>query len=301
MRTKQAAEIILSAMVLLLFLAGPTPVKAQDEDESKAIKAEVFIKERPPSVKRNRAGGRYRPGTRSTNEISNTPPPGTNFVQVGVTFWRFRPSTSADKTKELVEEDNSGPTEWTLERIEEGTPLAPGQRVRFSIESLTRSGFLYVIDREQYSDGTLGDPVLLFPTQKTRDSNYVKAGRLVYIPSATGKFRIKPTAGAKVHVGELVTVLVSSQALVDANQLSAKAIKLPREQVESWEKRWGVKAAKFELDGGAGQTMTEKEQTAGANSAAELTQDDPVPQTVYRIAVKPENPVILSVPLKFRQ
>src|SRR6266576_1665437 len=219
---------------------------------------------------------------------NSVPAPGTGFVQVGVTLWRFRPSTTGDKTKELVEEEETGPTEWTLERIEEGTLLLPGQRVRLSIESLTRSGFLYVIDREQYGDGTLGDPMLIFPTQKTRDANYVKAGKLIYIPSATGKFKIKPSEGPKVHVGEVLTILVSSEQLIDPNQLGAKAIKLQRPQVESWEKRWGASVTRFDLDGGAGQAMTAKEQAAASNNAPELTQDDPVPQTVYRSRSNPK-------------
>jgi hypothetical protein len=47
--------------------------------------------------------------------------------------------------------------------------------------------------------------------------------------------------------------------------------------------------------------MTEKEQAAGANAATELTQDDPVPQTVYRLAIKPQNPILFSLPMKFRR
>ena len=211
-----------------------------------------------------------------------------------------RPS-QAVPTAELVEDDESGTTEWTLERIEEGTPLSTGQKVRFSVESLTRSGYLYVIDREQYADGTLSDPILIFPTQKTTDANFVKSGRLTYIPSATGKFRIKPTDTGKRHVGELVTIMVAPQKLIDPNQLSTKAIKLPRQQVEYWEKQWGTKTTRFELDGGAGQAMTVKEQAAGASSSPELTQEDPVPQTVYRMAIKPTDSIILSVSLKFRR
>ena len=296
------AKIVRKTFVLLIAVVGcfglPAFARAQDEDESKAIKAEVFIKNRRATTKRT--AGRYKPAAKATAATADTPPPGTNFEQVGITFWRFRPSTAADKTKELVEEED-GATEWTLERIEEGTLLLPGQRVRLSVESLTRSGYLYIINREQYADGTLGDPVLIFPTLKTRDDNYAKAGRLIYIPSATGKFRIKPSEGAKVHVGELVTILVSDQPLIARDPLSTKAIKLPRQQVEGWEKKWGAKATKFELDGGAGQTMTEKEQSAGANNSSDLTQEDPVPQTVYRLAVKPADAVILSVALKFRR
>jgi hypothetical protein len=301
MLTKRVSKITLAAIVLLLSLAGPYAVRAQDEDDSKAIKAEQFIKDRPAAPKRNPSTAKYKAGAKSSNAADAAPPPGTTFVQLGVTFWRFRRSTAGDKTKELVEEEEGGQSEWTLERIEEGTPLLPGQRVRLSIESLSRAGYLYVIDREQYADGSLGDPVLIFPTQKSRDTNQVKAGRLIYIPSATGKFRIKPSEGPKVHVGEVVTILVSAQPLIDPDKLGAKAIKLPREQVESWEKQWGVKATRFEMAGGAGQTMTEKEQAAGANSSPELTQNDPAPQTVYRVAIKASDPLVVSVPLRFRK
>jgi hypothetical protein len=301
MLTRRAEKIVLSALVLLLCLAGPYTAKAQDEVDSKAIKAEQFIKERPAAPRKNPSTARYKSGAKSSNAPDAAPPPGTAFAQLGVTFWRFRRSTAGDKTKELVEEEEGGPTEWTLERIEEGTPLLPGQRVRLSIESLSRAGYLYVIDREQYADGSLGDPVLIFPTQKSRDTSQVKAGRLIYIPSATGKFRIKPSEGPKVHIGEVVTILVSSEPLIDPEQLGAKALKLPREQVESWEKQWGAKVTKFEMAGGAGQTMTEREQAAGANGSQQLTQDDPAPQTVYRVAIKPNDPVIVSVPLKFRK
>jgi hypothetical protein len=46
--------------------------------------------------------------------------------------------------------------------------------------------------------------------------------------------------------------------------------------------------------------MTEKEQAA-RNNAQELTQDDPAPQTVYRMAIKTNDSIVLSVPLRFRR
>jgi hypothetical protein len=289
-------------LIVMFLCLVPCMAKAQDDADSKAIKAEVFIKDRPTTGSAKRSTVRYRPASKPSRTTNvETPPPGTAFAQLGVTFWRFRPSKAADRTKELVEEEETGPTEWTLERIEEGTLLSVGQKVRLSVESLSRTGYLYAIDREQYADGSLGDPVLIFPTEKTRDSNYVKAGRLTYIPSATGKFRIKPSDGAKVHVGELVTIIVSPQPLIDKNQLGPRAIKLPRQQVESWEKQWGSPATRFEMDGGAGQAMTEKEQAVGANKSQELNQDDPPPQTIYRVAIKPTSPIIITVPLKFRR
>ena len=299
MLTNDAFRKLLVAIFVGLSFGAAHRAVAQDEDTSKAIKAEVFIKERKSTARKT--SFRYRPAVKtSTDAAAAVPPPGMTFQQMGVTFWRFRHSAAGDKTKELVE-DEDGKVEWTLERIEEGTPLAPGQRVRLSIESLSRAGYLYVIDREQYADGSLGEPVLIFPTQKTRDANYVKPGRLIYIPSASGKFRIKPSEGPKAHVGELVTIIVASEPLIDPQQLGPRSIKLPRQQVELWEKQWGVATNRFEMAGGAGAIMTEKEQAAGANAATEFTQDDPVPQTVYRLTIKPENAILFSVPMKFRR
>jgi hypothetical protein len=289
---------------LLVLLAGSFSLAAAQDDQEKGIRAEEFLGTRPamnPPRRKNETA-KYKTTAKlptTTNVV--TPPDGMAFAQVGVTTWRFRKSTTRDKTKELIEVDvEEGPAEYTLERVQDGTALAPGQIVRLSIESLNRDGFLYVIDREQYADGSLSEPLLIFPSKKAAASNRVKAGRVISIPSGKGKgFQIKPKPGDKRQVAELITILVSPTQLVDLSKLGAKPY-LGAQQVAEWEKKWGTTPTKFELDGGLGQAMTEQEQAAGANAAAELTQDDPGPQTVYRVATKPENPVILSVPLKLK-
>jgi|SRR5687767_3225152 len=289
---------------LFLVSAAVQPLIAQEEG-SKGIKAEEFIKERPSKpagTKRPTVATRKPTYKTSQSVASAVPPPGKVFAQVGVTLWRFRPSTSGDKTKELVEEEDgaSEPTQWSLERMEEGTPLAPGQKVRLSIESLSRDGYLYVINREEYADGSLGDARLIYPTKRTPEgANKVKAGKMVYIPGPPRYFRIKPSSSPKGHVAEVLTVLVSSKPLIEPSQLSTTAITLPNEQVEAWEKQWATQPTKFEMEGGAGRVMTEKEQSAGSADAASLSQDDPVPQTIYRLAIKPEDALVIRLPLKF--
>jgi hypothetical protein len=275
-------------------LIVPFAVKSQDDD-SKAIKAEVFIKARPARTTRTNA--RYKPVTKSAD--SSTPPEGMAFAQMGLTMWRFRPTKANDKTKELVEEDDGQQVEWTLERMAEGTTLSPGQRVRLSFESLSRTGFLYVVDREEYADGTFGDPILIFPTQKSIDNYKVEPGRLTYIPSATGRFRIKPSDSAKVHVAESLTIIVSPTQLIDDGQLQPKAIKLQPEQFNQWLKLWKATTTKFEMDGGPGQAMSQAEQLAAKLNSPLLSQGDPVPQTVYQLVVKPENPLLIVLPLRF--
>lgn len=282
----------------LLLVCGGVAI-AQDEVGSKGIKAEVFIGNRP-ATKRSVAA--RKPTYKSSQVVGSAgPPPGKVFAQVGVTIWRFRPSTSADRTKELVEEADAQPTQWSLERIAAGTLLAPGQKVRLGIESLSRDGYLYVVNREQYADGSFGEAQLIFPTKRTPEgANSVKAGKIVYIPGAPRYLRIKPSQSSKGHVAEVLTVLVSSQPLVDAAQLTMSPLVIERAQLETWEKQWGATPTKFEMEGGVGQTMSEQEQIAGLVNS-ELTQNEPVPQTIYRVAIKPEDNLLLTVPLRFTQ
>lgn len=294
------------SVVMVCPLAG-TSATAQDV-QTKGIKAEEFIKERPAKPTGGAGGRRTTPARKPTYKTSQAaaaavvaPPPGKVFAQVGVTLWRFRPSTSGDRTKELVEEEGEPEkTEWSLERMEEGTLLSPGQKVRLSIESLSKDGYLYVINREEYADGTFGDARLIFPTLKTPESaKRVKAGKVVYIPGPPKYFRIKPSSSSKGHVAEVLTVLVSSKPLIDEGRLANTAITLPKDEVEAWEKQWSTQATKFEMEGGVGRAMTEKEQSAATGDAASLSQDDPVPQTIYRVAIKPEDALVIRLPLKF--
>lgn len=280
--------------VTLLNVILPSAVRSQDDD-SKAIKAEVFLKERPINSSPSKA--RYRPAVKSTQPPALTPPSGMVLAEIGLTIWRYREAVGTDKTKELVEEDEG--QEWILERISEGTLLSPGQKIRLSIESLSRTGYLYVISREEYADGSVGAPRLLFPTQKSVDRIKVEPGRLTYIPSATGRFRIKPSESVKPHVGELLTIIVSQKPLIDASQLKPQAISLQPEQMNQWLNQWKTKIAKFEMVGGAGKTMTAAEQTAAKSDSPLMSQGDPVPQTIYQLIVKPEDPLLIVLPLRF--
>ncbi|MEP6637010.1 MAG: hypothetical protein ABJB97_09810 [Acidobacteriota bacterium] len=299
LRTLIEPVIVLS---LLLCFGTFAPALAQDEVGSKGIKAEEFISNRPakPAVRKTNP---IRKPTYKTAQAAPpvAPPPGKEFAQVGLTLWRFRPTTATDKTKELVEEDGDAPpSQWSLERIEEGTMLSPGQRVRLSVESLSRNGYLYVINREEYADGSLGDARLIFPTGRTPEGgNRVKAGKMIYIPGPPRYFRIKPSLSTKGHVAEVLTVIVSAEPLIDASKLTTTAITLTPQQVEAWEKQWSTVPTKFEMEGGAGQTMTEKEQAAVSTTAEVLTQDDPLPQTIYRLAVKPNDVLLVRLPLRF--
>jgi hypothetical protein len=219
---------------------------------------------------------------------------------VGVTLWRLRPSKAADTGERILVQEGSESADWIPERVEADTRLTAGTRVRLSVEA-ARAGYLYVIDREQYADGSFGEPYLIFPTTRTNGgNNEVKAGRIIEIPTQDDRppfFTLKPSRSDQVS--EVISVLVSPTPL-DGLQIGAAAQKLPVQQVASWEKSWGGTVGRLEMQNGAGKTWTRQEKEAGANATRSLTQDEPAPQTLYyKPEAKSGQPVMVNVALRY--
>ena len=221
--------------------------------------------------------------------------------EIGVTVWRLRPSQSSDVGARVVVLDGLRQTEMTPERIEADTPLNIGDRVRLAIES-PRPGFLYIIDREQYADGSFGEPMLIFPTLHTRGGdNRVAPGRLIDIPAQEDQysyFTAQPTGNRRDQIAEVLTVILVTQPL--PVQIGVQPLKMTSTQVAGWEKIWGGTAERLELVDGAGRTWTNEEKAAGAAQGRQLTQTGPPPQTVYRVARKAGGPLLVTVPLNYR-
>jgi hypothetical protein len=224
---------------------------------------------------------------------------GSLLEQVGITIWRLRASTSSDDGPKIVVQEGGGTMWLTPERTQTGTLFTIGERVRLSIES-PRTGYLYVIDREQYADGTLGEPSVIFPTLLARGGdNRVSAGMLVEIPDQKDRMPyFNLTRHREDQIGELLTVLVTPQPIAEI-KIGMKQSKLSPEQVLNWESMWEAQAELFEMEGGAGASWTKEEQQAGGVSGRSLTQEEPTPQTIYRVRVKPGNPLLVNVPLRY--
>jgi len=175
-----------------------------------------------------------------------------------------------------------------------------GDRVRLSVES-PRPGFLYIIDREQYADGSFGEPMLIFPTLRTRGGdNRVEPGRLIDIPAQEDQysyFTAQPAGGRRDQTAEVLTIILVPQPL--PLQIAAQPLKMADTQINGWEKLWGGTAERLELVGGAGRIWTMEEKAAGAALGRQLTQAGPPPQTVYRVARKAGGPLLVTVPLRY--
>ena len=99
-------------------------------------------------------------------------------------------------------------------------------------------------------------------------------------------------------MGEELVLILTPAPLADF-EIGPKAVRLSEAQATAWEQRWGAsKTQVYELSGGAGQPWSRAEQMAAAARTRILSQDDPPPQTVYRVAAKAGEPIVVKVRLR---
>jgi hypothetical protein len=239
---------------------------------------------------------------RKTPSVIATLQPGSPTMDIGVTIWRLRPSEGIDGGARVLVMENAQTSQWTPQRIEADTPLRVGERVRISIES-PRAGYLYVIDREQYADGSFGDAYLIFPTLRTRGGdNQVRPGRLIDIPAQEDNpsyFTLVPSPSRSDQVAEILSIIVTPEPIENL-RFRDRPVKLSKSEVAKWEASGSVEVERFEMVGGAGMPWSKVEMAASAaGSARILTQEEPAPQTVYRIGSKSKNAFMVTVPLRY--
>ena len=279
-------------LVLLILIAVPVLVAQNPDDMTRKLWDTAFTSSSAKKNTRRRAG-RYRLAT--PNVPTNNVAPET---VVGVTLWRLRPARQSDSGERLIVHEDNSDNEWIPERISASTRLVQGDKLRISVEAV-RGGYLYVIDREQYADGSLGEPYLIFPTKRTNaGDNSVGIGRLVEIPAQDDNppfFTMKKSRAD--HVAEVLSVIVSPTKL-EGVEITDKALKLTEAQVASWEKAWGSSVGNLEMST-TGQTWSKEEKDARTRG---LTSSAPAPQLVfYRPSVKPTEPMFVKLKLSYRR
>ena len=214
--------------------------------------------------------------------------------ELGVTFWRLR-APDADETDAptFPVKVNNGTENWTAERVSSTTKFKKGDRVRFTIES-SRTGYLYIVNREFYTDGTSGEAELIFPTLRTRGGdNQVMAGSLVEIPASTDSvpyFTIKPRRAD--YAGEELLAIISP-AKIPGVELDLRAQAITHERVHKWLGDWSAKVDVYDAADGEGIAYTLVEAEASTVKSRALTQEEPLPQTIYRVQIKNDAPLIV--------
>jgi hypothetical protein len=276
--------------------AAPATLKAQDEDTTRRLWDTAFINSgNKKTSPRKTAKRSYRVAT------PNVPTAGVDAdTVVGVTLWRLRRATSTDSGERLIVHEGVDAAEWLPQRISANTRLDQGDRLRISVEA-ARSGYLYVVDREQYADGSLSEPYLIFPTTRTLNgNNQVTVGKITELPARDDRppyFTVKRSRSDQV--AEVLSVLISPSPL-EGIEITDKAQKLSEAQVGKWEKSWGTRVGLLELEAGAGKPWTREEKEAGAGLAQVLKSDAPAPQAIYyQSNTKSNEPILVKVRLRY--
>lgn len=330
---KFSVGLVLTASLLFnawAAFAQQKPKAQPESDNSRGFWPPEFRPAAPAGAKPR--PGTYRPakGTRPATTIVKPgaePPNG-----LGVTLWLLRPAQdftrptpapAANRSNQPKGEPKAEPKadeevarvlvkkkvgntersdEMIPERIEADTPLKVGQLLRLSVE-VPQDGYLYVIDREKYTDGTIGEAFLIFPSNPRSDEHLVKAGRIIELPDSKDyvfEVKLRSEMQNKTLSGEVLSFLVSPRPLDGIPNPDAEGlIRLPDAMVTDWETKWGQNTVlgRAELETGKGRARTRSEQNALTGNSQALTQADPLPQTVFTVAVKRGSPFIVKMPL----
>ena len=212
---------------------------------------------------------------------------------VGITFWRLRESRAGEEQAVRFSEGGRERS-WTPERLGAEIPVVAGEKIRVGIET-ARRGYLYVLDREQYSDGTFSTPMLIFPTARTRGGNNVAAGRLIEVPAWSDNppyFTLR--ISQPNQVAEVLTVLVTPDPVPEL-QNAQEAMRVPLRLLESWERQWGGQVSRLNTSDETGATYTRAEKEAAAVGTRYLTQEDPLPQALYYKEAQTAEPVLVNI------
>lgn len=270
--------IVISVVsIQLVAVSGP------QEEIPRSIVSHDFIKSRPKS--KAKAKGQL-PKNSGIYVLTSSPrrkqagESGSDTLELGLTIWKLQ----LDRTRQL---------ERMARRVEADTKFHEGDLLRLSIES-PRAGYLYVINRDWFTDGSAGETNLIFPVDG--EDNRLKAGKLIDIPAEDEQpFRATPKPN---QAGELLTIIVTSTPL--KLPLSKDPLPITSAQLVDWERRWSAMSDRYEMKDGAGQIRTIEEQQAAARGRTrQLTRDDPGPQTIFRLSPKSNEGLLFNVMLSY--
>jgi hypothetical protein len=282
--------IIISFITLCLGSLNPV---ASQEQGSKGLKPdEAGVRVNPKRKKRSQ-----RTTFRTPNRFTPRPAPaGTVYTQVGITIWLV----DSGKSKGV---EQLG-AEQTQERLDTNATYTDGDTVRLTIVSQT-GGYLYIVDREHYSDGTYGPAILAFPTLKTRrGDNLIQSWEPIQVPAYPSVWRFKPRewkAGEtrKVQTSEVLTIIISPKPLIDRSRISTQQLALDKGEFERWQAQWQTTSQQFDMENSVGQVFKAGAKALEQEGAEAPREEELDAQTSYQVAVKPGAPIMITVPLRF--
>ncbi|MBK7706258.1 MAG: hypothetical protein IPN69_09920 [Acidobacteria bacterium] len=304
---------------LALIFISALSVFAQDGEQTRSITSDDFNQQRPAAKKaapRKRVEykltKRAAAVRRKSSAVRNPRKTVGNsvFADIGVTVWKLRPRIRTDAGFTLPVQIGARVEQWSAERVGADSQFRKGDRVRLAIEP-SSVGYLYVVDSEILSDGTFGDPYLIFPAGT--EPNRVSPGMLVDIPDQKDElpyFNINPQAAN--YRGELLTVIVSPEPITFRTDNKGRITSIDELSELEFDAEVSIFSRTDDTD--KLYTKAEADSSCGAKSrmlirekasvqkpcgetSRQLTRDEPSPQTIYRVKTTTGRPAVAFVRL----
>lgn len=308
----------------LIFVSSATVAVAQDGDNTRSITSDDFAKARPAAssnsgprrssvkynlVRRDKKQIRWK----STKAVVKRPQPKGKMISndIGITIWKMRRALAVDAGVLLPVKVGSSVEMWSSVRVDPLSPFKAGDLIRLAVES-PATGYLYVINSEISSDGSYGDPSLIFPAPANQ-YNSVTAGMLVDIPDQKEPFpyfKLEPKKGN--YAGELVAVVITPVKLNFQVDEKGKILNIGSVidlnlgidvQVFGSTSTTEQLYTQAEADSSCGSKSRElvrvkQEQSPCGTTSRSLTRDEPLPQAIYRVNTYRGRPAVALIELR---
>ncbi len=319
-QTQTSARLIVAALLFVLCgLFVSAAARWQDDDADARILGD----------KRFRAGRQRASQPRTQTKPTAQPAPEAIDAElIGVTFWRLSPATAQGEEGNarllIPTKKGAAPQPYHAARISDDAAFRNGELLWLGIEvPRADDSFVYVLDREQYADGSLGDPYLIFPAPTTpEDANVASAGRVVYVPAPDDPlpyFRLERSEPKDkrdpLHVAERLTIIVSPHRLTFRGEweevdTDIKLLRVTKAEAARCDREWSGQTERMPArrDLTAGLTRAEQDvretrkliPTAkpAAGETRRLLPTDLLPHTIYHVHGKAGQPVLVNVSLR---
>jgi hypothetical protein len=342
----------IAVILLLLFGSGnhllaqkpsPGPLAEQERNEEQRgdlYSGDAFVDTRPAGKSSTSSKSDYhvrRHGGKQTSVAK-----GRVFIKLGITIGRGRPATDVEiehtqtaKVQTCAERDKTENKciKWqdmVVERISDKTSIVDKTPVQMMIEYLAyrdpvrpkpvvdRIGYLYVVNRVEYSNGKTSPPKLIYPTKQTFEGNsIVMPGKPVILPDPQRLWQITRNQTA-VQAFETYVIIVSPKPLRDSNNIELQGnnlgdnwspLELSEALVRNWIRLWGNGVIQLDLNDGLGKLFTIREQSASGDPArtrdtvvmdTDLKKDDPRPQIGFQKATTHGGTILVTIRLPFK-
>jgi hypothetical protein len=278
---------------------------------SRGLQSQVFLGMRPDDKDTSKAGAKGNSNTSGRTgagaSTKNGPSKGNGVLPaqadtfLGLTLWQMVLATPDAPVKSRgfthPQQDKSGTKDWTARRILLNKPVHENDFVVFTFESAPQ-GYLYVLDRDAFSDGSFGDPILIFPTKRIREGRYdVEPGHLVQIPDPTDHPPALQVDPAKPGQTGIQLIVIGTPQKIPELQPGDDQKVIPAALLARWQKQWASNVEVTtdpKLDGVA---ITLAEQAALSDLNRPLGPKDNAPTALFHRRGPAGQPIYITTTL----